>query len=324
MKIRHRHPKSFCFRFIWDVLWIFFFCVGLIVLVTPNKDEDGFLPFCDAFQSPGTPPQQSRDRLKTRAGKDLPEAVRIKTKGKEILRTFAWIDPGKNDRETTLGIPEKALKREIKKFGKPHAMTNPLLLEKRGFKVIGRRDFVQDRRVQEKVYTMVDYKEIFKRNLKYFPPLTRGLMESAELPPGTDPMHTLLCFVQYIKYKQPPKNYKGKFIGEFFVPLVCLHEQYGDCDSKSLLLAEFLTTVPTSKEKVGMVLVRGNGLSHALLGVRAGLDRKLLPGMTAIFLKKKGYYMVLETTRPKWAPGFIGRRVTDALKAGLFHFVELN
>lgn len=324
MKIKRRHPKWSCFRLIGDVLLIFLCCVGLIALVTPGKQETGYLTFHNAFQSPGTPPQQGKARVKTRAGKDRPKSVLPQRKEKDILRTFEWTDHGQNTRETTLRIPEADLKREIKKFGKPHAMTNPLLLERRGFKIIGRRDYIRGRQIQEKVYTMVHYEEIFKRNVSYFPSLTRTLIESAEILPDTDPMHTLLCFVQHIRYKQPPKVYKGKFIGEFFVPLVCLHEQYGDCDSKSLLLGEFLVGVPNSKEKVGMVLVRGNGLSHALLGVRAGLSRKLLPGMTAIFLKEKGYYLVLETTRPKWAPGFIGRRVTDALKAGLFQFVELN
>ena len=31
-----------------------------------------------------------------------------------------------------------------------------------------------------------------------------------------------------------------------------------------------------------------------------------------------------ETTRPGWAPGFISRRLADALKAGHFQFEELN
>ncbi len=324
MKTKQRHPIFFYVKTAGEIVLIFLFCVGLVVLVTHGKKETGSLTFCDAFQSSGTPSRQTKTRLKTRAGEDLPRSVEPKKKKKEILRTFGWTDPARKNRETILNFPEAALKREVKKFGKPHSMTNPLLLARRGFKIIGRRDYLLNRQVHEKVYTMVDYVTIFKRNLKYFPSLTHALVESAEMPAETDPMHTLLCFVQHIRYKKPPKIYKGKYIGEFFVPLVCLNEQYGDCDSKSLLLAEFLAGVPRSKEKVGMVLVRGNGLSHALLGVRAGLRRKLLPGMTAIFLKDKGYYLVLETTRPRWAPGFIGRRVTDALKAGLFQFVELN
>ena len=39
---------------------------------------------------------------------------------------------------------------------------------------------------------------------------------------------------------------------------------------------------------------------------------------------KKGYYVILETTGPGWAPGFISRRMNDAIKSGLFYFITLN
>jgi hypothetical protein len=46
--------------------------------------------------------------------------------------------------------------------------------------------------------------------------------------------------------------------------------------------------------------------------------------MTSLFDMKRGYYIVLEASGPGWSPGFLSRRVMDALKAGLFIFVELN
>jgi hypothetical protein len=303
-------PVSVYLKIARDILTAFLLCAGMLCIISTGRNKSEFLTFHDAPIYTGT---------ETSKPSDPPQ--------KEVfhMRTFDWIDPTKASRHTTFNIPEKALNDEIKRFGRPRAMImNPLYLKKRGFRVIGRRDYIRDRQILERIFTMVDYKQIFDRNQKYFSPLTAVLLESAELPRGTDPLHTLLSFVQYVEYREPPQVYKGKFIGSFFVPLVCLYEKYADCDSKSLLLAEFLVTVPDSSEKVGIILVRGNGLSHALLGVRMGRGRKYMPGMTALFFAKKGYYIVLETTRPKWAPGFIERRVTDALKSGMFQFVEFN
>ena len=297
-------------KIVRDILAAFLFCTGMLCLVSNGRNQNRFLSFHDAPLVTGTGTSNAPVQP-----------------NKEVIfhRTFDWVDPTKTSRHTIFDIPEKALNDEIKRFGRPRTMMmNPLYLKKRGFRVIGRRDYIRNRQILERIFTMVDYKQIFGRNLKYFPPLTSVLMKSAELPEITDPLHTLLSFVQYIDFREPPQVYKGKFIGSFFVPLVCLYEKYGDCDSKSLLLAEFLVTVPDSTEKVGIILVRGKGLSHALLGVRMGRSRKYMPGMTALFLAKKGYYIVLETTRPKWAPGFIEQRVTDALKSGMFQFVEFN
>jgi hypothetical protein len=239
---------------------------------------------------------------------------------KQIVRKFKWEYPKETKRETFFRIPEADLKREIKKFGVPHGQSDPFFLEKRGFKLLGKRTFMEEYTVHEQYTGIVDYQQIFQRNLENFKEFTRGLIVSADLSRENDPLHAFLSFVQYIEYKMPPLYYKGKFINSFFVPLVCLYEKYGDCDSKSLLLAEFLCAVPGAEEKAVMVLVRGMGLAHALLAVK----RNLLPGMTALFDIKKGYYIVLETTRPGWAPGFISRRITDAIKAGLFYLVALN
>ena len=291
-----------------DIFFMFFLCVLIVFSVSIGKNKIPFLAF---------------------NGADLPSALEkqqfsksSKSKKKDIffLREFKWNDPTKKERETVFSIPESVLKSEIRKFGRARSMTNPLLMKRWGFKVIGRRNYIRNKQILEKLFTIVDYEQIFQRNLKYFSPLTSALMTSAEVSQGADPLHTFLSFVQYIKYQQPPEYYKGKFIGAFFVPLVCLYERHGDCDSKAMLLAEFLATFPASKEKMGMVLVRGGGLSHALLGVK----RKPFPGMTALYFQEKGYFIVLETTRPGWTPGFIDRRVTDALKAGYFMFIELN
>lgn len=299
---------------------MFILCVLFVfsVSVNKNKTKNHFLTFNEMFQSsPFTQIAPYTSGLE----KHLSSAS-SKSKKKEIfiIREFKWKDPAQKQRETVFQIPESALKAEIRKFGRPRSMTHPLMVEKKGFKIIGRRDTIVNRHVLERVFTIVDYKKIFLRNLKYFSPLTHVLIESGDAAAGQDPLYLFLSFVQCIRYQRPPGIYRGKFIGSFFVPLVCLYEKYGDCDSKSLLLAEFLAAASDSREKMAMVLIRGRGLAHAVLGIK----RKPLPGMTALYFQAKGYFIVLESTRPGWAPGFIDPRVTDALKEGYFMSIDLN
>lgn len=288
--------KSLYIEVAGSIALVFLLCASLIALVNPGPKESGLLTFEGSFQAGGS---QEKNIL---------------------LRKYTWADKAGITRETQFQISEAALNDEIKKFGRPRAITHPLFAERQGFKVIERREFLRGQEIAEKVITIVDYRKIFQRNLQYFRSLTAALMTSAELSAGDDLVHNFLRFVQHIFYRRPPDYYKGKYTGSFFVPLVCLYEQYGDCDSKSLLLAEFLATSPVSPLKTGIILIRGSGLAHALLGVK-GIP---LPGMTSLYFQEKGYYIVLETTKPGWAPGFIDRRVWDALKAGYFQFIDLD
>jgi hypothetical protein len=296
-----------------DIFLLFILCI--IIVQFPNvfgiKEKKTFLTFDSALPI-YIPASFSSDTSTSSSAKSKQQKI--------IAREFNWVDPQKKARKSVFHIPEAALKMEIRKFGSSHPISNPLFLKKRGFRVIGKKTHLVNRQIREKLVTIIDYKQIFQRNLVYFKTLTGELIASTDLAAGTDPLYTFLSFVQHIRYKLPPKRYKGKFINSFFVPLVCLYEQYGDCDSKSLLLAEFLCSAPGSKEKTAMVLIRGKGLAHAVLAVK----RRPLPGMTSLHDLKKGYYIVLETTSPGWSPGFLSRRVIDTLKAGFFFFVELN
>jgi hypothetical protein len=300
------------FSYTGDILLVFLLCAALVSLVSLTGKERSNLTFDSAFRSSAS---LLRDQ-------QHPSSKPVKRKKKEtsFLRKFSWVDPAKKERETVFEISASALNDEIKKFGRPRSMTHPLLIQRRGFKIIGRRDYIRNKQVHEKFFTVVDYQQIFQRNIKYFLGLTRTLMTSAELSVDDNPLLSFLYFVQHIPYRRPPDYYRGKFINSFFVPLVCLYEQYGDCDSKSLLLSEFLAAFPGSTTKAAMVLVRGRGLSHVVLGVKG----RPYPGMTALYFPRKGYYIVHETTTTGWSPGFVDRRVLDALKAGYFHFVELN
>jgi len=296
-------PQISLFTAAKDIILTFLLCLFILCLVNINGSKKNQ---CQLFWD------FNGDNIKTTSPKPKKE--------KQIVRKFKWEYPKETKRETAFHIPEADLKDEIKKFGVPHSQSHPFFMAKRGFKLVGKSTFMKENIFKEQYIGIVDYQEIFQRNLENFKDLTQTLIASADLSREKDSLHAFLSFVQHIRYKLPPRYYKGKFINSFFVPLVCLYEKYGDCDSKSLLLAEFLCTVPESEEKAVMVLVRGRGLAHALLAVK----RNLLPGMTALLDIKKGYYIVLETTNPGWAPGFISSRVTDAIKAGFFYLVALN
>jgi hypothetical protein len=294
-----------------DIILIFLCCVVLVIMVNPGRPSEKFYSYSSSY-SPTffvSPPRNGNH-----------------SKTKTITRHFEWQDHLKIQRKVSFTIPEPLLKTEIRKFGTTRNITNPFFMKKKGFKIIERHNVFRGNRVRERLVSVVDYEQIFQRNLQHFAEYTKILSQAAGVPPGKDPLVYFLSFTQNINYKLPPPRYKGRFINSFFIPLVVLSERYGDCDSKSLLLAEFLCTTPQALapdspgEKVAMVLVRGNGISHALLAVK----RKSLPGMTSLHDMKKGNFILLEVTRPGWMPGFVSRSVMDTIKAGFFQFVELN
>jgi len=229
-------------------------------------------------------------------------------KEKYFLRKFKWLGVSKKQRETIFYLYEKDIKKEIKSFGVPHGQKSPLFIKKKGY-----MQFAPDQYI-------INYKQIFQRNREYFPALTSALLLSSELLPGGDPLFEFLVFVQQIPFKLPPKFYEGRFINSFFTPLICLYEKYGDCDTKSLLLAEFLDTSKDAKGKVAIVLADYFGTSHSILAI----NRKPLPGMTTLYHPQKGYFIPLETSAPGWSPGFLSKNVTDLFQRGHVFFIDLN
>ena len=195
----------------------------------------------------------------------------------------------------------------MRNFGIVFDIVHPLYIKKQGFRKIGN------------LY-MVNYKKVYERNLKNLEKISVQLSNSAGIKKNMDPLKDFLKFTQQIHYKKPPKYFKGKFICEFFTPLHCLYEKYGDCDTKSILLAGCLGALPGSKEKFILLILKGYGVFHAILAVK----RKPLPGMVKLFYHNKGYYIPLETTAPGWLPGFVGRHTINSLKAGLFIYEDLN
>jgi hypothetical protein len=243
----------------------------------------------------------------------------IPPKNDTFIRIFLWKNPQGKKVITQLNISMAAHKNELRKFGVPPAYQHHKIIERRGFKIIATKNVWSGRKIVEKILSIVDYRKVFFWSLEAFPPITEQLLASSQLQDKRDPLYHLLRFVQYIEYKRPPKNYRSRFINNFFTPIVCLFEQYGDCDTKSLLLAELLSTNAIKTEKTVIVLIKQPGLTHAILAVK----RPPLPGMTSLFFPGKGYFIVLEASSPGWAPGFIAKRVMDGINSGRYGWMQL-
>ena len=224
-----------------------------------------------------------------------------------IARIFTWEDSKKKKLKTTVHIPKKELTKEVKNFGVALDLVHPGYIKRQGFKKV-------------KNLFIIDYKEVYRRNLKYFKEISNQLATSAGMRKAMDPLLNFLKFTQHIPYRTPPKYFDGRFFSEFFIPLQCLSEQYGDCDTKAILLADCLGAFTDSKEKIALIILKSYGGFHAILAVK----RKPLPGMMKLFIHNRGYYIPLETTAPGWMPGFVGKGIVYSLKAGLFIFEDLN
>ncbi len=292
-----------------DIFILFIFTIALVILTTYSnfKNNKPEIQTFNGFSASANSISLNDQSLKNN------------NLDKYFIRKFNWVDSDQKKIQTELKIKKSFLKKEIKKFGLLRGMKNPFFLKSRGFKVINRQNQMINGQIKENIKYIVDYKTIFQRNKPYFTELTTQLINSMPTK-NNDPLYSFLKFIQYIPYSRTPLRYSDKFINKFFIPLVCLYEQYGDCDSKSLLLSEFLANYPNSKEKLGMVLIKGRGIAHAILAVK----RKPLMGMFSILIRGSGYYIPLETTRPRWSPGFINYRVSKAIKTGYIRFVPLN
>jgi hypothetical protein len=227
------------------------------------------------------------------------------------LRAFAWTAADKKSKQVAFALAKRDVKSELSQFGIPRGMENTLIYQKKGFQRLAVYR-------GSEIY-MVNYTEIFLRSLPLFPGLTKVLQEALEPQPRENLLLEFFFFVQAIRYKKPPFYYGNKFINSYFPPLICLYEQYGDCDSKSVLLAVLLTC-HNKKEKTALALINSQGLRHSILLVK----RVPQPGMSALFITGKGYYIPLETSAPGWAPGFVDPRVWNAMRSGEFRFHELQ
>ncbi len=119
-----------------------------------------------------------------------------------------------------------------------------------------------------------------------------------------DIIGSVLSFAQTaMYYKQPDPVYKGKHTGGVLPPITAVLVGWGDCDTKTGLIASILSNWGQMK----MVGVSVPG--HYLMGVL------LIPDKGDLFLEYQGLqYVLIEPAGPAWLPpGQVGVETTELL-----------
>lgn len=111
-----------------------------------------------------------------------------------------------------------------------------------------------------------NYTEIVNSSLNITRPLYKKFYQISKKY-GLDrrsQIELIMRFLQDIPYQIPPVNYKSRFIAGLFPPSELIKNGWGDCDSKSVMMASILSHDPFFYDKMAIVLVPG----HALLGIQ--------------------------------------------------------
>ena len=155
---------------------------------------------------------------------------------------------------------------------------------------------------------MCDIPVIVKRNIPFLKPLAQAFQKIAEAR-GYGPEETVgaaLSMVQTaVRYQIPPMIEGGLHTGGFLPPGKALFAGWGDCDTKTALVASILGNWS------GMRLVGVSVPGHYLMAIRR------IPAKGDLFVSYNGLeYVLIEPAGPAWLePGTVGR-ATSALLQG--------
>ena len=120
----------------------------------------------------------------------------------------------------------------------------------------------------------------------------------------------VVAFVQSIPYGLIPTRLHGENTHGIFPPLILLREGYGDCDSKSILLATLLT-----QRHPVLYLV---GDSHVFIG---------LPGQPRTgeqYVEVEGQTWLLCETTDEWPIGRLPDKMVEAIDRGRYQYIILK
>jgi hypothetical protein len=152
----------------------------------------------------------------------------------------------------------------------------------------------------------VDMPGIVRKNASLIKPLSLAFEKVATSRHyrSGDIIGSVLSFVQTaMYYKQPDPVYKDKHTGGLLPPITAVVVGWGDCDTKTGVLASILSNWAQMK----MVGVSVPG--HYLMGVL------LIPDKGDVFLEYQGLqYVLVEPAGPAWLPpGQVGEETTELL-----------
>lgn len=151
-----------------------------------------------------------------------------------------------------------------------------------------------------------DIPVVVKRNIKLFTPLAEAFQKISVEKGYSDEdiIGAALSLVQTaIRYKIPPGVENGLHTGGLLPPARAMLSGWGDCDTKTALLASILGN--WSKLRMVGIAVPG----HYLMAIRR------LPGKGDMFVRYEGLeYVLVEPAGPAWLePGSVGTHTTELL-----------
>jgi hypothetical protein len=160
-----------------------------------------------------------------------------------------------------------------------------------------------------------DVPVIVKRNIKTMQPLALALQKvSVDKNYGSEETTgAILSLVQTaIRYKIPPMVENGTHTGGLLPPAKTMLSGWGDCDTKTALVASILGNWNTAR-MVGIAVP-----GHYLMGIRH------LPAKGDVFVRYEGLeYVLVEPAGPAWLePGQVGTHTTELLAGSEGYQIE--
>ncbi len=200
------------------------------------------------------------------------------------------------------------------KTGKNQAQLNAALAAIDGLYQRKLRDYLESRgfRLEAGNVTRIDMPQVVRRNAPLLKPIALVIdrVATQHRYQSMDIIGAGLSFVQTgLRYQQPEDVWKGKHTGAFVPPLTSVVLGWGNCDSKSALLASILSN--WAQMRMIGIFMPGNPVGHYVMGVLQ------IPDEGDVYVEYQGLkYVLTEPAGPAWLPpGRVGDETLAKLNA---------
>jgi hypothetical protein len=217
----------------------------------------------------------------------------------EIALNFNWIDYSRKNWEWNFNLPKKYLKESKEKFGITGKIINGNIHFQNSYKAKKIESYGLKRK---NGYINIDYPNVTNDNTPFVTEVTLSLKKMFNVNSKYELLNKFLNFVQSIHYKAPPsESSSGKIICGLITPIEILVEQYGDCDSKAVLLASIWRNLYNDPIYFGIIK------NHVIIGFSNVKDTSHLHNYT---VRENGVeYLCCEAAGPAITyPGLLGKR----------------
>lgn len=200
------------------------------------------------------------------------------------------------------------------KTGKNQAQLNAALSAIDGLYQKRLRDYLESRgfRLEAGNVTRIDMPQVVRRNAPLLKPIALVIdrVATEHRYQSMDIIGAGLSFVQTaLRYRQPEDVWKGKHTGAFVPPLTSVVLGWGNCDSKSALLASILAN--WAQMRMIGIFMPGHPVGHYVMGVLQ------IPDQGDVYVEYQGLkYVLTEPAGPAWLPpGRVGDETLAKLNA---------